>query len=80
MNWKAIRLELARTSDFPNGSASRAYLMRLPLRDDGAIDEGALDEAPEQATVVDEGANEVSFFPADHRLVEGPAGGIAVYA
>jgi hypothetical protein len=51
MNWKAIRLELARTNDFPNGSASRAYLMRLPLLDDGAIDECALKQAPEQATV-----------------------------
>lgn len=51
MNWKAIRLELARTSDFPNGSASRAYLMRLPLLEDGAIDECALKKAPEQATV-----------------------------
>ena len=51
MNWKAIRLELGRTRDFPNGSASRAYLLRLPLSPEGTIDEQALRELPEQATV-----------------------------
>ena len=51
MNWKSIRLELGQTSEFPNGSASRAYLLRLPLTAEGAIDVAALDGAPEQATV-----------------------------
>ena len=51
MNWKAIRLELGRTRDFPNGSASRAYLLRAPLNDDGVIDEQAIRDLPEQATV-----------------------------
>ena len=51
MNWKSIRLELGRTNDFPNGSASRAYLMRLPLAPDGSIDEQAVVTKPEQATV-----------------------------
>lgn len=51
MNWKSIRLELARTNDFPNGSASRAYVMRVPLAADGRIDEQAVVGAPEQATV-----------------------------
>ncbi|WP_300974985.1 hypothetical protein [Sphingomonas sp. LHG3406-1] len=51
MNWKSIRLELGRTHDFPTGSASRAYVMRLPLADDGTIDEQAVVEQPEQATV-----------------------------
>ena len=51
MNWKAIRLELGRTRDFPNGSASRAYLLRAPLTADGVIDEQAIRELPEQATV-----------------------------
>lgn len=51
MNWKSIRLELGRTHDFPNGSASRAYLMRLPLAPDGTIDEQAVIHMPEQATV-----------------------------
>jgi hypothetical protein len=51
MNWKSIRLELGRTHDFPNGSASRAYLLRLPLTPDGTIDEQAVVRRPEQATV-----------------------------
>ncbi|MGE5723301.1 MAG: hypothetical protein ACM3YM_12665 [Sphingomonadales bacterium] len=51
MNWKNIRLELARTRDFPEGSASRAYLLRLPVGDDGLIDEAALRAAPARATV-----------------------------
>lgn len=51
MNWQSIRLELARTPDFPEGSASRAYLLRLPLNDDGLIDADALGRAPDRATV-----------------------------
>jgi len=52
MNWKAIRLELGRTREFPNGSASRAYLLRVPLDAEGVIDENAIRELPEQATVL----------------------------
>ena len=51
MNWKSIRLELARTNEFPEGSVSRAYLLHLPLDDDGFIDEQALGHLPAQATV-----------------------------
>ena len=51
MDWKSIRLELARTREYPEGSASRAYLLRLPLREDGLIDEQALGAAPELATI-----------------------------
>lgn len=51
MNWTSIRLELARTSDFPEGSASRAYLLHLPLDAQGLIDAGALHHTPERATV-----------------------------
>lgn len=51
MNWTSIRLELGRTRDFPNGSASRAYLLRAPLDPEGVIDEQALLKLPEQATV-----------------------------
>ena len=51
MNWKSIRLELARTRDFPDGSASRAYLLRLPLDESGLIDEQALRSSPALATV-----------------------------
>jgi hypothetical protein len=49
--WTLVRLELARTPGFPEGSASRAYLLRLPLGDDGLIDEAALCEEPARATV-----------------------------
>ena len=51
MNWKSIRLELARTSEFPEGSASRAYLLRLPLDESGLIDERELAGSPALATV-----------------------------
>ncbi|HET9427004.1 MAG TPA: hypothetical protein VFO69_01450 [Allosphingosinicella sp.] len=51
MNWKAIRLELARTREFPDGSASRGYLLRLPLDENGLIDAQALGSAPAMATV-----------------------------
>lgn len=51
MNWKSIRLELARTQDFPQGSASRAYLLHLPLDEGGLIDEHILKESPARATV-----------------------------
>ena len=51
MRWKNVRLELARTQDFPNGSAGRAYLLRVPLDDVGEIDEGTIVHNPERATV-----------------------------
>ena len=51
MSWNSIRLELARTGDFPEGSASRAYLLRLPLDEAGLIDERALGREPAMATV-----------------------------
>lgn len=51
MNWTSIRLELARTPEFPEGSPSRAYLLRLPLNADGLIDENLLAAQPAHATV-----------------------------
>jgi hypothetical protein len=51
MNWKTIRLELAGTRDFPVGSVSRGYLIRMPLNESGLIDEVSLAEAPQRATV-----------------------------
>lgn len=51
MAWKNIRLELDRTNDFPRGSASRSYLLRLPLGEDGAIDAEELKDQPYRATV-----------------------------
>jgi hypothetical protein len=51
MNWKTVRLELAGTRDFPAGSVSRGYLVRIPLKDTGSIDEESFAETPQKATV-----------------------------
>lgn len=51
MSWKTIRLELAQAEDFPNGSAARSYMMRVPLDSADRIDEGELGGRPELATV-----------------------------
>lgn len=51
MNWNTIRLELAGTREFPTGSAGRAFLIRLPLREDGSIDEAEVARRPSRATV-----------------------------
>ena len=51
MKWKAIRLELARSEQFPHGSASRSYLLRLPLMENGLIDESSLKAMPSHAIV-----------------------------
>lgn len=51
MNWKSIRLELGKTHDFPAGSVSRAYLIRLPLNESGMVDPLAMTQHPGRATV-----------------------------
>jgi len=51
MTWKTIRLELDASADFPQGSVSRAFLLRLPVTDDGSIDEAAFTREPGRATV-----------------------------
>jgi hypothetical protein len=51
MNWKAIRLELASTSQFPAGSVSRSFLLRLPVQQDGSIDQAEIARHPALATV-----------------------------
>jgi len=51
MNWKSIRLELGSTGEFPAGSVSRAYLVRLPLDDHDAVDEDEVRLNPARATV-----------------------------
>jgi hypothetical protein len=50
-DWKIVRLELARTPAFPEGSPSRAFLLRLPLFADGLIDEVEVHRNPGMATV-----------------------------
>lgn len=38
MPWRLVRLEHGPSSDFPNGSAVRGYLLRIPLKANGHID------------------------------------------
>lgn len=86
MSWKNVRLELARTQDFPNGSVGRAYLLRLPLDDSGLIDEGQVISQPQRATVRRHWPNEPDrngylvpspggwafSYAADGSLIDGP--------
>lgn len=51
MNWNTIRLELAGTQEFPAGSVSRAFVLRLPLRRNGAINQAEIVRNPARATV-----------------------------
>jgi hypothetical protein len=51
MTWKTIRLELARTPDWPEGSAAHAYLLHLPVDDNGMVEARALHEATKHPTV-----------------------------
>lgn len=51
MTWTTIRLELARTRQFPNGSPAHNYMLRLPLTPEGLIDEEEFERHPEHATV-----------------------------
>ena len=51
MNWNTIRLELAETHEFPDGSVSRAFLLRLPLQKSGWINEDEIAKNPSRATV-----------------------------
>ena len=71
MTWHSIRLELAGTQDFPTGSAGRALLLRLPLHDDGTVDEEELAQRPARATVRRYWASEPDCFG---RIVPGAGG------
>lgn len=51
MTWTTIRLELARTRDFPNGSPAHSYVLRLPLTSEGTVDPQEFKAQPERATV-----------------------------
>ena len=52
MTWNMIRLDLARTTDHPEGSAAHSYLLRLPLDEHGIVDLPATRAAPELCTVL----------------------------
>ena len=51
MSLKRIRLELARTPDFPDGSASRGYEFLAPLDARGRLDSGSWRKAKAACTV-----------------------------
>lgn len=51
MTWKSIRLELARTEQYPDGSPRHVYIVHAPLTADGLIDEKQFKLAPERASV-----------------------------
>lgn len=51
MNWKQIRLTLARTPEYPSGSSEHAYELVLPVGTDGIIDLAAFERMPGRATV-----------------------------
>ncbi len=51
MTWKTIRLELARTARFPEGSAAHAYVLRLPVDDNGMVETRPLRDATQQPVV-----------------------------
>lgn len=44
-------MELARTQEFPRGSANRSYLLRVPVDAQGRIDGPSLERDPLAATV-----------------------------
>ena len=52
MTWYTIRLDLARSHAFPEGSATHCYLLRAPLTNHGTIDAPAVLAHPERATVL----------------------------
>lgn len=51
MAWKTVSLELARTEDFPEGSSTHAYVLRLPLDADGLVEHERLKHPDERPTV-----------------------------
>jgi hypothetical protein len=50
-DWSLIKLEMARSADYPFGSVSRAYLIRVPLDRVGMIDGAGVAQNPKRATV-----------------------------
>jgi len=49
---KEIRLELGRTTDFPEGSPNHGYVFVIPLTDDGQIDLEAWEAEQQNCTVL----------------------------
>ena len=49
--WSRVRLELARSHEFPEGSTRHGYVLVLPLDSDGRLDEELFHKAPELCTL-----------------------------
>lgn len=51
MTWMRVRLELARSAEFPDGSHRHGYEFTLPLDKAGRLERKAYDSTPELCTV-----------------------------
>lgn len=51
MSWKIVRLELARTPGYPEGSPEHAFLVRLPIGENGAVQADLLKQPLMQPSV-----------------------------
>lgn len=51
MALKRVRLELARSAEFPQGNANRGYEFVAPLAEDGGLDTGEWPSVREKCTV-----------------------------
>lgn len=51
MSWKVIRLELARTPEYPDGSSAHAFVLRLPVDDNGMLEQRILRNPDQRPTV-----------------------------
>ena len=51
MALKTVRLELARTKEFPKGNSNHGYVFHAPLTEDGSLDEAAWPENKELCSV-----------------------------
>jgi hypothetical protein len=51
MTLKTIRLELARSHEFPQGSSRHFYVLKAPLTREGQLDEGAWKKQKELCSV-----------------------------
>lgn len=49
--WSRVRIALARTPQFPQGSSSHAYELIVPLAEDNRIDQAAFKAFPARASV-----------------------------
>ena len=62
MTWKTVRLELSRSLSSTKGTPSRAFLIRVPLDDSGAIDAAEFARNPTRATVIRTWSSEPDQF------------------